>query len=133
MVAIPPKGYSISLPTSGGFVTWLTKRERVESRAEVDLLGVKSQDVKWCAARREYDPPVQKYVISELDSGQRVITERLTHVRSIALGYWIGAGSRDERGERAGVSHFIEHLLFKGSEKYTAQEIAEIFDGLGGE
>jgi len=40
MVAIPPKGYSISLPTSGGFVTWLTKRERLESRAEVDLLGV---------------------------------------------------------------------------------------------
>jgi predicted Zn-dependent peptidase len=76
---------------------------------------------------------VQKYVISELDSGQRVITERLTHVRSVALGYWIGAGSRDERDERAGVSHFIEHLLFKGSDRYSAQEIAETFDGLGGE
>jgi predicted Zn-dependent peptidase len=83
--------------------------------------------------RAHYDPGVQKYVISELDSGQRVITERLGHVRSVALGYWIGAGSRDERDERAGVSHFIEHLLFKGSERYTAQEIAEIFDGLGGE
>ena len=78
-------------------------------------------------------PAVQKYVISELDSGQRVITERLSHVRSVALGYWIGAGSRDERDERAGVSHFIEHLLFKGSETYSAQQIAEIFDGLGGE
>jgi predicted Zn-dependent peptidase len=76
---------------------------------------------------------MQKYVISELDSGQRVITERLTHVRSVALGYWIGTGSRDERGDRAGVSHFIEHLLFKGSERYSAQDIAEIFDGLGGE
>jgi predicted Zn-dependent peptidase len=76
---------------------------------------------------------VQKYVLSELDSGQRVITERLTHVRSVALGYWIGAGSRDERDDRAGVSHFIEHLLFKGTDKYTAQEIAEVFDGLGGE
>jgi predicted Zn-dependent peptidase len=76
---------------------------------------------------------MQKYVVSELDSGQRVITERLTHVRSVSLGYWIGAGSRDERPERAGVSHFIEHLLFKGTERYTAQEIAEIFDGLGGE
>jgi predicted Zn-dependent peptidase len=82
---------------------------------------------------REYDPRVQKYVLSELDSGERVITERLTHVRSVALGYWINAGSRDERAERAGVSHFIEHLLFKGTERYTAQEIAEIFDGLGGE
>jgi predicted Zn-dependent peptidase len=76
---------------------------------------------------------MQKYVVSELDSGQRVITERLSHVRSVALGYWIGAGSRDERPERAGVSHFIEHLLFKGTERYTAQEIAEVFDGLGGE
>jgi predicted Zn-dependent peptidase len=82
---------------------------------------------------REYDPPVQKYVLSELDSGQRVITERLTHVRSVALGYWIGAGSRDERDDRAGVSHFIEHLLFKGTDTYSAQDIAEVFDGLGGE
>ena len=80
-----------------------------------------------------YDQSVQKYVISELDSGQRVITERLTHVRSVALGYWIGAGSRDERDDRAGVSHFIEHLLFKGTDRYTAQEIAEVFDSLGGE
>src|SRR5215218_6215278 len=83
--------------------------------------------------RHEYDQPVQKYVISELDSGERVITERLSHVRSVALGYWIGAGARDERDDRAGVSHFIEHLLFKGTDKYSAQEIAEVFDGLGGE
>ena len=76
---------------------------------------------------------LQKYVLSELDSGQRVITERLTHVRSVALGYWIGAGSRDERNGKAGVSHFIEHLLFKGTNSYSAQEIAEIFDRLGGE
>ena len=76
---------------------------------------------------------MQKYVISELDSGERVITERVPSVRSVAIGYWIGAGSRDERADRAGVSHFIEHLLFKGSRSYTAQEIAETFDGLGGE
>jgi predicted Zn-dependent peptidase len=76
---------------------------------------------------------LQKYVASELDSGQRVITERLSHVRSIALGFWIGAGSRDERNGKAGVSHFIEHLLFKGTHSYTAQDIAEIFDRLGGE
>jgi predicted Zn-dependent peptidase len=84
-------------------------------------------------ARCYYDPSVQNYVLSELDSGQRVITERLTHVRSVALGYWIGAGSRDERDDRAGVSHFIEHLLFKGTDTYSAQDIAEVFDGLGGE
>ena len=76
---------------------------------------------------------MQKYVLSELDSGQRVITERLTHVRSVALGLWVGAGSRDERSAKAGISHFIEHLLFKGTRSYSAQEIAEIFDTLGGE
>src|SRR4029450_8382954 len=47
--------------------------------------------------------------------------------------FWIGAGSRDESDARAGVSHFIEHLLFKGSSRYSAQDIAEIFDELGGE
>src|SRR6478672_5887717 len=76
---------------------------------------------------------MQKYVLSELDSGERVISERLAHVRSVAIGFWIGAGSRDERADRAGVSHFIEHLLFRGTPSYTAQEIAEIFDTMGGE
>jgi predicted Zn-dependent peptidase len=76
---------------------------------------------------------VQNYVLTELDSGERVISERVDAVRSVALGFWIGAGSRDERADRAGVSHFIEHLLFKGSSSYSAQQIAEIFDGLGGE
>jgi predicted Zn-dependent peptidase len=76
---------------------------------------------------------MQKYVLSELDAGERVISERVPSVRSVSLGFWIGAGSRDETDAKAGVSHFIEHLLFKGSSRYTAQQIAEIFDGLGGE
>jgi predicted Zn-dependent peptidase len=76
---------------------------------------------------------VQRYVLSELDSGERVISERLSHVRSVAIGFWIGAGSRDETDAKAGVSHFLEHLLFKGTASYSAQEIAEIFDTLGGE
>jgi predicted Zn-dependent peptidase len=75
----------------------------------------------------------QKYVLTELDSGERVISERLAHVRSVSIGFWIGAGSRDETDAKAGLSHFIEHLLFKGTASYSAQEIAEIFDGLGGE
>src|SRR5205814_369651 len=76
---------------------------------------------------------VQAYVLSELDSGARLIAERVATVRSIALGFWIGTGSRDEPDPKAGVTHFIEHLLFKGTRSYSAQEIAEIFDGLGGE
>jgi len=76
---------------------------------------------------------VQEYVLSELDSGERLITERVAGVRSVALGFWIGSGSRDESDAKAGLSHFIEHLLFKGTPSYSAQQIAEIFDGLGGE
>jgi predicted Zn-dependent peptidase len=76
---------------------------------------------------------VQNWVLTELDSGERVISERLDHVRSAAVGFWIGAGSRDEEAEEAGVTHFIEHLLFKGTARHSAVEIAEIFDGLGGE
>ena len=76
---------------------------------------------------------MSKHQLTELATGERVISERVPGVRSVALGFWIGAGSRDEPESRGGVSHFIEHLLFKGSAHYSAQEIAEIFDELGGE
>jgi predicted Zn-dependent peptidase len=76
---------------------------------------------------------VQKVVVTELDSGERVVSERLPSVRSVALGFWIDVGSRDERDDRAGVSHFIEHLLFKGSRRFDAQQIAETFDAMGAE
>src|SRR3982750_5016452 len=76
---------------------------------------------------------MQTYEMSELDSGERVISEKVGSVRSVSIGFWIGAGSRDERDDRAGVSHFIEHLLFKGSRSYDAQQIAETFDGMGAE
>ncbi len=76
---------------------------------------------------------MQKVVLSELDTGERVVSERVPSVRSVALGFWIDVGSRDERAERAGVSHFIEHLLFKGSRRFDAREIAETFDAMGAE
>jgi predicted Zn-dependent peptidase len=76
---------------------------------------------------------VQEYVLSELDSGERMITERVSTVRSVSLGFWIAAGSRDEPAGKAGVTHFIEHLLFKGTRAYDAQQVAEIFDEMGGE
>jgi predicted Zn-dependent peptidase len=76
---------------------------------------------------------MQNWNLTELASGERVVSERLDYTRSAALGYWIGAGSRDENTALAGVSHFIEHLLFKGTPSHTALEIAEIFDGLGSE
>jgi predicted Zn-dependent peptidase len=69
--------------------------------------------------------------LTELDSGVRVVTEEVPSVRSVALGLWVRTGSRNETPAQAGVSHFLEHLLFKGTERYSAIEISELFDGLG--
>ena len=74
---------------------------------------------------------VDRAEVTELDSGTRVVTEVVPSVRSVALGLWVRTGSRDETPAQAGVSHFLEHLLFKGTKRYSAIEIAEIFDGLG--
>jgi predicted Zn-dependent peptidase len=71
--------------------------------------------------------------ITDLDSGVRVVTEAMPSVRSVALGLWIGTGSRGETDSQAGLSHLLEHLLFKGSAKYESLEIDQIFDAMGGE
>jgi predicted Zn-dependent peptidase len=68
---------------------------------------------------------------SEHAGGLRVITEAVPSVRSVALGLWVRTGSRDESLEQAGVSHFLEHLLFKGTDRHSAIEISELFDGMG--
>ena len=69
--------------------------------------------------------------LTTLDSGVRVVTEEVPSVRSVALGLWVRTGSRNETPVQAGVSHFLEHLLFKGTARYSAIEISERFDGLG--
>ncbi len=71
--------------------------------------------------------------ITTLDSGVRVVTEAMPAVRSVALGFWIRAGSRDEGTEQAGISHFLEHLLFKGTDRFSSREIDELFDAMGAE
>jgi predicted Zn-dependent peptidase len=72
-----------------------------------------------------------EHTLTQLDSGIRVVTERVPSVRSIALGLWVRVGSRDEGDEQAGISHFLEHMLFKGTGELTAEQIAQEFDGLG--
>jgi predicted Zn-dependent peptidase len=62
-----------------------------------------------------------------------VVTEAVPSVRSVALGFWVGTGSRNETPEQAGVSHFLEHLLFKGTDRFSSVEIDQIFDGMGAE
>jgi predicted Zn-dependent peptidase len=69
--------------------------------------------------------------LTELPGGIRVVTEAMPSVRSVALGLWVRTGSRDETPAEAGLSHFLEHMLFKGTEEHSAIEISEIFDGLG--
>ncbi len=68
-----------------------------------------------------------------LENGLRVVTEQLPALRSAAIGFWVGTGSRDETEALHGASHFLEHLLFKGSEKRPAHEIAEAIESIGGD
>lgn len=68
-----------------------------------------------------------------LDSGMKLLTEHLPYVNSATIGIWVGTGSRDENAKNNGVSHFIEHLMFKGTKNRTAKQIAETIDSVGGQ
>ncbi|WP_434511655.1 M16 family metallopeptidase [Desulfitobacterium sp. AusDCA] len=73
------------------------------------------------------------YQKAVLSNGVRVITEEIDYVRSVSIGLWVGAGSRDEREGNEGISHFIEHMLFKGTKNRTARELAESLESVGGQ
>jgi len=68
-----------------------------------------------------------------LDNGVRVVTERMPTLKSVTVGVWVNTGSRDEQPSQAGYSHFIEHMLFKGTRKRSSAEISREIDVLGGE
>ncbi|RJX40749.1 insulinase family protein [Paenibacillus pinisoli] len=72
---------------------------------------------------------MNKYTLS---NGLRVVVEYIPTVRSVSFGIWVKTGSRNETKDNNGISHFIEHMLFKGTEKRTAKDIADLFDGIGG-
>jgi len=67
-----------------------------------------------------------------LSNGLRVVAEPLEHVRSVSVGVWIATGARDEAPAQSGVSHFFEHMLFKGTTSHSAKQLAQVFDGIGG-
>ncbi len=73
------------------------------------------------------------YDLTLLPSGLRIITEPIPAIRSVAVGCWIDTGTRDELPNEAGASHFLEHLLFKGSEQLSSRQISETFDAMGAE
>jgi predicted Zn-dependent peptidase len=80
-----------------------------------------------------HDPTKSEHRITTLPSGVRVVTERMPSVRSVALGFLIDAGSVGESEHEAGISHLLEHMLFRGTERYGSQEIDQIFDAMGAE
>jgi predicted Zn-dependent peptidase len=69
---------------------------------------------------------------TRLSNGMRVITSRIPHVQSAAVGLWVGAGSRHEPDKLGGISHFLEHMLFKGTARRSALEISQAIEGRGG-
>jgi len=68
-----------------------------------------------------------------LDNGLRILTERMTQVRSISIGVWLTRGSRHETEEQSGIAHFVEHMLFKGTATRSAEDIAQAIDSIGGQ
>jgi predicted Zn-dependent peptidase len=72
---------------------------------------------------------IQRYTC---DNGLRIVTEKIPSIRSVALGIWVGTGSKYENNQNNGISHFLEHMFFKGTKSRTAKEIAETFDEIGG-
>ncbi len=76
------------------------------------------------------DPGVEQ---SELANGLRIVTETMPEARSVTIGAWVRVGGRDEAADLCGASHFLEHLLFKGTETRSARDIAESIDAVGGE
>jgi predicted Zn-dependent peptidase len=75
---------------------------------------------------------VREIEMTTLSNGVRVITEAMPHVRSVSVGVWIEHGSRRETAEQNGITHFIEHMLFKGTTKRSAEQIARSVDSIGG-
>lgn len=69
---------------------------------------------------------------TRLDNGVRVITRGIPHIRSVSMGVWVDVGARDESAEESGLSHFIEHMIFKGTTRRSAYQIAKEFDVIGG-
>jgi predicted Zn-dependent peptidase len=73
-----------------------------------------------------------QYKLSKLSNGTRVASFEMPHMQSVALGIWAGVGGRFETRKMSGISHFLEHLMFKGTKKRTAKQITEEVEGLGG-
>ncbi len=86
----------------------------------------------WLRAARAA-PPDDGVRVSRLANGMTVVSHALPHLQTVALGVWVGAGSRDETPDQAGVAHFLEHMAFKGTRKRDAFQIAAVIEDRGGD
>ena len=85
-------------------------------------------------AQQVAENSAQRMVVREvLDTGLRLITETMPHVRSVTIGVWLMRGSRHESEDRCGIAHFVEHMLFKGTDTRSAEDIAQAIDSIGGQ
>src|SRR5882672_7209522 len=78
------------------------------------------------------EPKHTVYQVSHLKNGLTVATAEMPHMASVSLGLWVGVGGRHEPAALNGVSHFIEHMLFKGTDRRSAKELSEAVEGIGG-
>src|SRR5437016_6540268 len=89
-----------------------------------------SADPRSCCELLLPNSPIVRDV---LDNGLRILTERMTQVRSISIGVWLTRGSRHESADKSGIAHFVEHMLFKGTTSRSAEDIAQAIDSIGGQ
>jgi predicted Zn-dependent peptidase len=106
---------------------------RATGRAPGAIRSVARDEHPPLAAEEALEAIEDGHRLTVLDSGVRVVTERMESVRSVALGLWIGTGSAAEDEPEAGLSHLIEHMLFRGTARYRSLEIDQLFDAMGAE
>src|SRR4051794_13407453 len=73
-----------------------------------------------------------QYEVTRLPNGARIASVQMPHMRSVSVGVWAGVGGRHERADQNGMSHFLEHLLFKGTKRRTSRQITVAVEGVGG-
>ena len=104
---------------------WTGHAEMVQTSQDIALSSTQAANLDVSAIDRDIQ-------VTALPNGIKVITETMPHVRSLSVGIWIGSGSRRETAEQNGISHFIEHMLFKGTTNRSAEDIARSVDSIGG-
>src|SRR4051794_14852521 len=113
------------------YLSWTPRSRTGSSRRPTSEASRRARpDASYNALRMSLPPNITRHV---LPSGLTILIETLPYVRSVSLGYYLRSGSAVESEEHSGSSHFLEHLVFKGTERRTTSDIAQVVDILGGD